>query len=251
MQKKNITQFSNAAFHIHTFRCRHAENIPDEAYIQEAITLGADSIWFTDHAPFEGDAFQNRMLYCELDEYLNSMAVLKAKYADTIPVFAGLEIEYLDSFDRRGSYEQLVEDKRVDLLLLGQHMCEISPDKYTFNLPREERKDEYKYLAKSMVSGIKTGYFDVVAHPDRIFKRNKKMWDEDMAQAAEDVLLAAADANISIEKNMESIEKKVYRTKFWQLQEKIAPDIPIVIGMDAHSIHDLKTRWEMAKRPIP
>ena len=39
-------------FHVHTFRCGHAENVSDEEYIKKAISLGASGIWFTDHAPF-------------------------------------------------------------------------------------------------------------------------------------------------------------------------------------------------------
>lgn len=248
MARIDWTKFHSPAFHIHTYRCNHAENIPDETYIRKAFSLHADSIWFTDHAPFEGDMFRNRMLYRELDEYLDSMTALKAKYANTIPVFAGLEIEYLDSFDENGYYKRLVSDERIDLLLLGQHMCEIAPGKYTFDLPQKEKKNEYKYLAKSMVSGIETGYFNVIAHPDRIFKRSPKRWDDKMSQAAENILLAAAKTNIPIEKNMESAEKKVYYPEFWEIQEKMAPDIPIVTGMDAHSIQDLEARWEIAKK---
>ena len=27
-------------FHVHTYRCGHAENVPDEAYVKRAIELG-------------------------------------------------------------------------------------------------------------------------------------------------------------------------------------------------------------------
>jgi histidinol-phosphatase (PHP family) len=53
---------------VHTYRCGHAENVSDEEYIKKAISLGASGIWFTDHAPFPGDPFGNRMKYSELDE---------------------------------------------------------------------------------------------------------------------------------------------------------------------------------------
>ena len=57
-------------FHVHTFRCRHAEEIPDRAYVEKALELGAKGIWFTDHCPFPGDLFkrEHRMLYKELPE---------------------------------------------------------------------------------------------------------------------------------------------------------------------------------------
>ncbi|MBQ2577396.1 MAG: PHP domain-containing protein [Lachnospiraceae bacterium] len=44
----------NEIFHVHTFRCGHAAEVEDEAYVKKAIELGADKITFTDHAPFPG-----------------------------------------------------------------------------------------------------------------------------------------------------------------------------------------------------
>ncbi len=65
-----ITVGKNDVFHVHTYRCRHAENIPDRDYVEKAIELGAEGIWFTDHAPFPGVPFQraHRMLCEELPE---------------------------------------------------------------------------------------------------------------------------------------------------------------------------------------
>ena len=50
-------------FHIHSFRCGHAENIPDNYYIMKAIELKADEIWFTDHSPFPNNPFGARMKF--------------------------------------------------------------------------------------------------------------------------------------------------------------------------------------------
>lgn len=60
-------------FHVHTYRCGHAENIQDECYIKKAISAGASGIWFTDHAPFPGDPFGGRMKYSELFQTKNSL----------------------------------------------------------------------------------------------------------------------------------------------------------------------------------
>lgn len=50
-------------FHVHTYQCGHAENVPDEVYVTRALQLGASDIWFSDHAPFPGNLFGNRMRY--------------------------------------------------------------------------------------------------------------------------------------------------------------------------------------------
>lgn len=50
-------------FYVHTWRCGHASNEPERAYIESAIELKAKSIIFTDHAPFPNDPFTGRMRY--------------------------------------------------------------------------------------------------------------------------------------------------------------------------------------------
>ena len=70
----------NEIFHIHTFRCKHAEQVRDEAYVTKAIELGAKRIVFTDHAPFPGDIFKNRMSIGELPEYIHAVNEIREKY---------------------------------------------------------------------------------------------------------------------------------------------------------------------------
>ena len=84
-------------FHVHTYRCKHAEDIRDEAYVKKAIALGATGILFSDHTPFPGDPFGNRMDYAQLPEYLDTIHRLQEKYDDVIRIRIGLEVEALDS----------------------------------------------------------------------------------------------------------------------------------------------------------
>ena len=53
-------------------------------------------------------------------------------------------------------------------------MAEISdnPPAYSFSLDTEQLcKEEYQLLGNAILQGMKTGYFQAVAHPDRIFRR--------------------------------------------------------------------------------
>ena len=72
MQNRNTAQTivnDKSLFHIHTFRCGHAEKISDEAYVTCALELGATDLWFSDHTPFPGDPFRSRMRYSQLHQY--------------------------------------------------------------------------------------------------------------------------------------------------------------------------------------
>lgn len=230
----------NDCFHVHTFRCGHAENVSDEEYIKKAMELGAGVIWFSDHAPFPGDPFENRMQYEQLDEYINTLTDLKKQYEEQIRIMVGLEIEYFPSFDKSGYYKELRYDNRFDFLLLGQHMAEDAENgSYSFSWDKERlRAYEYQALGDTIIQGMETGYFDFVAHPDRIYRR-KKVWDDDMEKMAMSIIQAAVKYHIPLEKNLSSMRhKNHYRSEFWKLAEIM--DVEIVTGLDAHWIKDME-----------
>lgn len=230
----------NDCFHVHTFRCGHAENVPDEEYIKKAIELGAGVIWFSDHAPFPGDPFGNRMKYEQLDEYLSTLATLKTQYEGQVRIMVGLEIEYFPSFDKAGYYKELRYDNRLDFLLLGQHMAEdVENGNYSFSWDKERlRAYEYQTLGDAIIQGMETGYFDFVAHPDRIYLR-KKAWDGDMEKMAVSIIQTAVKYHIPLEKNLSSMcHKNHYWLEFWKLAEIMNAEI--VTGLDAHWIEDME-----------
>ena len=230
-----------ANYHTHTYRCGHAENVPDEEYVKKAIELGASDIWFTDHAPFPGDPFGSRMLYSQLEEYISSISSLKKNYSD-INIHLGLETEYFPHFDSNGYYNMLKSYKEIELLILGQHMAEVSdsPLSYSFSESREFLdKNEFKLLGDAIVQGLKTGYYSAVAHPDRIFRRCSK-WNKDMEIVSMQIIQSAIDADLPLEMNLSSVEYPgAYRKEFWELVPDSAKRIT---GFDAHSIDEMESR---------
>ncbi len=227
----------NDCFHVHTYRCGHAENISDETYIKKALSIGASGIWFSDHAPFPEDIFRGRMKYSELDEYISTLTNLKKKYSDRISVHIGLEIEYLPSYDNRGYYNYLLNDKKIEYLLLGQHMAEVKNGEYTFQWDKKYLSaNEYHALGNAEIQGIRSGYFSVIAHPDRIYRR-KKDWDDKCQTIADLIINTAIKNNVLLEQNEESKRhKNHYRNEFWSHVN----DKYIIHGLDAHSADELK-----------
>ncbi len=223
-------------FHVHTFRCKHADFISDEAYIQKAIELGATGIWFTDHAPFPGNPFRNRMEYAELDEYISTLLRLKRAYTDRISVHIGLEIEYFPSFTRY--YEELNQNRNIEILLLGQHMAEDTEGSYTYSWEKERlKKEEYVALGKATISGIQSGFFHAVAHPDRLFRRCKA-WDDGMQTISKEIIRTAQMYNIPLEINISSMKQKMhFWSQFWNL---VPSGVQKITGIDAHSIDELE-----------
>ena len=239
MTKLNI--YKTDLFHVHTYRCKHAEEISDEAYVKKAIAVGASGILFADHSPFPGNPFGNRMDMEQLPEYLDTIGRLKERYADKISIHAGLEVEYLPSF--HSFYEKLRDTPLLDFMMIGQHMYEVRPGTYSFQLsPAEKNRYEHIGCAEAMIQGIESGLFDIIAHPDRCFKRQKE-WTEDMTALSRNLIASACAAGVKLEKNLESMARKRYfREEFWCLVPDTAD---IVIGTDAHSVDDMVKKWDI------
>lgn len=223
----------NELFHVHTHRCKHASSAEDVEYIEKAIELGASRIVFTDHAPFPDNPFGNRMDIEELPEYIESLAELKKAYKKKIEVCCGLEIEYLPSF--QDYYFELKKMDGVDLLIIGQHFFEHSEGKYSFD--DEDKTHEFRGLCEAMVQGINTELFDVVAHPDRAFRRCKK-FERAEIDAAKSVIWAAAWNGVYLEKNYSSMHRKnQYKEEYWTL---LPAKAMVLYGLDAHSIKEME-----------
>lgn len=235
----------NDLFHIHTFRCRHAENVPDEEYVKKAVALGKAGIWFTDHAPFPGNPFGHRMGMEELPEYLDTLFSLKKKYDGICDVHIGLETEYFPSFEKSGYYRELLANNHLEFLLLGQHMAEDPTGGYTYDWKKERlNAEEWRALCDAIIAGIKSGYFAFVAHPDRSFRRCKS-WNKEMEGKSRQIHSLSAEMQIPLEINMHSYGHKTqFWPQFWNLKTE---DEQIIYGLDAHSIEEISTRLEKEK----
>jgi histidinol-phosphatase (PHP family) len=236
-RRQSITTATREYFHVHTSRCKHASDDTDEDYIEVALRMGASKIVFTDHCPFPGNPFKNRMDIEQLPEYIQSLNFLKRKYVKLIDVQVGLEAEYLPSF--QAYFKKLKEMEGLELMILGQHFYEVEPGVYSFLM--EEKYGEYLGLGKAISYGIKSGYFYAVAHPDRIFRRNSE-WDVSMTELSKEIIYTAKDKGILLEINASSIRRKQYKQEFWDL---VPCDVKTIEGIDAHSVAELNEEFEI------
>ena len=127
----------------------------------------------------------------------------------------------------------------IDYLLLGQHIFEVSEGVYNFSLsPEEKNKTEMSGCAAAMIEGIRSGLFDGVAHPDRIFRR-RKTWDQEMDEVAGNIIDEAFRARIPLEINESSVLRNhQFRPEFWAWT--IDHRVKVLHGLDAHSPEELK-----------
>lgn len=234
-----MNDFFRANYHTHTSRCKHAAGCEEE-YVQSAIQSDVSVLGFSDHAPFPDRDFGLRMAYGELDDYLDTIAMLSDKYSAKISLLKGLEIEYLPEY--HAYYEELLTKKHLDYLLLGEHF--FKTDEHTLlNIYNATDTDWYPKYAAAIADAIKTGYFRILAHPD-LCMLNPFAWDKNCEIAADCIINAAMQSNIILEFNANGIRRGITDfpdgkrypypdERFWQ---KIHDSgLPVIVNSDCHN----------------
>lgn len=234
-------------YHTHTYRCGHAIGT-DEEYILEAIACGITELGFSDHIflPHHSQ-IGIRGEYEELEGYLSSLEALREKYKDRIKIRIGFEAEAMASYFPY--YRKLLEEGRVEYLILGNH-CDVSPKGgFVFYFSHATSKKDIIKYTNTLVKGIKTGLFKVVAHPDYYMGSYLK-WDSTSKSCAKKICKAAKKYNVKLEFNFGAVRrgkrllKDEYRFaypyhKFWEIAKKYK--CKVMIGLDAHSPSDIST----------
>ena len=232
---------NNYMFHVHTYRCGHAGSEREIEYLDKAIELGAKTIYFCDHGPFEGNLFENRMDYEALNEYVSTLEKLKQKYKSKLDIKVSLEIEYIPKY--KTWYKELVDSGSFDMLLLGQHFSWIS-EEGIYSFESKDKNAEPEHLFEGMIAGMESGFFSVVAHPDQIFRRAKN-WGNREEHIANEIKTAALRTGVALEKNISNMiakkKRKVYWPEFWA---NVSEGVKTIYGIDAHSVKELEEHYK-------
>lgn len=225
-------------YHTHTRRCLHAAGTEAD-YVRAALDAGVSILGFSDHAPFPDRDFGYRMPYSELEAYFSAVDELAREYSSEIAIKKSLEIEYLPQY--RSYYESLLCRYQPDYLILGEHFYYDGAGSL-HNYAQMPDTASYLDYAKSVVEGMKTGYFQIAAHPD-VFAQNHFAWDRNCDAAAEMILDAAAQTNTILEFNANGLRRGLHdfpdgrrymypHMNFWR---KVAGSgLRVIVGSDCH-----------------
>lgn len=219
-----------ANYHTHTPRCNHAFGAEIE-YVQAAIDGGLQILGFSDHAPqfFPGQYYSRmRMRPWELKNYVQAVNELQAKYADTLQIHLGLEVEYYPAI-----FPELVEvarDHGIEYFLLGQHWNGNEEGESYNGRPTEDER-QLKTYCNQVMDAIQTGLFTYIAHPDILnFTGSDRVYKRHIRKLCQ----AAKSCNLPLELNLLGLrEKRHYPTaRFWEIAAE--EGCSVILGSDAH-----------------
>ena len=218
-------------YHTHTTRCKHAMGTERE-YIEEAIRNGYKVLGFSDHVPQpfpEGYVSSIRMDMGQMDEYIETLLKLREEYKDRIRLLIGFEVEFFPKY-----FEKLMNelDKRpdIDYLILGQHSVEDEVEGVYSGSPTTDVGGLSKYVDLCL-TGLKTGRFFYLAHPDLIyFTGENPAYEYEMSKLIE----YCVSEKVPLEFNVQGFEygRNYPDERFFKLASKAGAEV--ILGIDAH-----------------
>lgn len=218
-----------ANYHTHTVRCGHASGT-DREYVEAAIEGGLKTLGFSDHIPMpfpDGHDSRFRVPSALLEDYVQSVLSLREEYKDRIDIRLGFEAEY---------YPDLFEDMLemlsafpMDYLLLGQHFNDSLETVY--NGRPQSDPHALSVYADRVISGMETGCFTYVAHPDLFrYTGPEQVYRQEMGR----ICRSAAMLDIPLEINLLGMrENRHYPDDvFWSVAAEHR--CRAILGCDAH-----------------
>ena len=246
---KTKAKFQDFNYHTHTYRSGHSEYVSDEEILKTAKQAGISMLGFSEHVPNPNLILpdeDHRMLLSEVDGYIASINKMKQENPD-MTILVGFEAE----FDpMKESFLGEMREK-VDYMILGQHFVkngmQMVSQKGNPNYPLE--------YAQMVCTGIESGLFDIVAHPDcfmefrdTISDENKASFEANCIKASHMICQKAAEMGIPIEINLSpALNNKILsdgnltypHPTFWQVAQEI-DGLQVLKGVDAHDLSAFK-----------
>ncbi len=244
-------------YHTHTYRCGHAVG-KDEDYVLSAIKEGIKILGFSDHISYPNLPQKGiRQDYEMLPHYLSSINQLKDKYKKEIEIHVGFEAEYFPQLD--SYYHDLLDNKGLEYLILGQHCYLNENNEYIFYNSTHNDYQNLKRYVDEVIMAMNTGLFVYVAHPDIILNSFDEI-DEKVLDEMKRIIFESIKLNIPLEINVAGIRyqekgnenligfksKRYYPyDEFFSLVGKY--HAPVVIGVDAHDPKDFQNEEAIKK----
>ncbi len=231
----------------------------------EAIRRGVKRYGISDHAPIAEYDFGS-MPMADLPKYLAEVDRLRVKYADRLKLWKSLEVDYITGLMSVNSDH--IRSADLDYTVASVHYVDrlADGDYWSFQRPNpvfeqgineifggsvRKMVERYFFLVREM---LETAPGDVLAHLDRIKKRNVKgkYWDEHatwFVTAVEETLEAIQGAGVILEVNTRGLYKQNLGDTYpstWIVKRAHERGVPLQVNSDAHQAEHVDGGFDFA-----
>ncbi|MBM7648806.1 histidinol-phosphatase (PHP family) [Bacillus ectoiniformans] len=249
--------------HIHTPYCPHGTSDSFESYIEEAIEQGYQQLTFTEHAPLpEGfvdstptkDSGMKRSL---LDSYVSALQMAKKNYQNEIDIKIGLEVDYIEGFEREtteflNEYGPLLDDSILSVHFLKKgdswHCMDYSAELFEemihlYGSATAIYETYFHTVAQSIKADLGIYKPKRIGHITLVHKfQHRFPCEKNFTSELRDLLLAIKEKGYELDYNGAGAIKPLCQEAYPPIhiaQEAYKLGIPLVYGSDAHQAKDI------------
>ncbi|WP_175990673.1 histidinol-phosphatase HisJ [Bacillus sp. Marseille-Q1617] len=245
--------------HIHTPFCPHGSSDSFHQYIERAISLQYTHLTFTEHAPLPAGFIDTTpdqdsgMDEEDVSSYFDTIEELKEKYRHQITIRTGLEVDYIEGFEKETADFLNGWGSRLDDSILSVHFLhhknkwdclDFSPEVFSSMIDRYGSVDAvyahyYRTVLKSIEADLgafmpnRIGHITLVKKFQKLYPASKKFTDE-----IHSILEAAAARGLELDYNGAGVIKPHCGESYppWEIVERARSlGIKTVYGSDAHT----------------
>jgi histidinol-phosphatase (PHP family) len=249
--------------HIHTHFCPHGTKDSFIEYIEKAISLGFEEISFTEHAPLP-DGFidttptqDSAMSFEQLQAYFAEIQIYKEKYKEKIKINCGLEVDYIEGFEREIREALNNIGSKLDDAILSVHFLkngqkydclDYSPQHFQqmiheYGSIEKVYQKYYDTVEASITSDLGKYKPKRIGHISLVHKfQNRYPFQGDDMPMLKQLLKLIKKQGYSLDYNGAGTAKPLCREPYppnWVVIEAINLNIPLVYGSDAHQAKEL------------
>lgn len=254
--------------HVHTPFCPHGTKDSLEEYIARALELGIEEISFTEHAPLpEGfvDTTPDKdsaMDIGMLELYFSEIERVKKKYEDKITIHSGLEIDYIEGYEKEIKAFLNEVGPRLDDAILSVHFLKHGSHYHCLDYSPQTFAEMVKEFGS--VEAIYHKYYETVrlsiqsdlgpykprriGHLTLVHKFQKRFpYQGDERTAIIELLELMKEQNLEMDYNGAGTAKPLCREPYppdWVVHMAKERQIPLIYGSDAHQAKELAQGWE-------
>ncbi|AIY05041.1 histidinol-phosphatase [Planococcus sp. PAMC 21323] len=254
--------------HIHTRFCPHGTKDSTELYIEKAIKSGFTDISFTEHAPLPANFTDptpdqdSGMSMSQLSLYVNEITQLKNSYQKDIHIRLGLEVDYIEGFEKETALFLDDIGPVLDDSILSVHFLQVSNQYFCADFSKEVFAQlaatcgtveaayqlYYDTLEKSITADLGQFKPNRIGHPTLIHKFQKAHGEKiDDDKQIRYILQLIKTTGFELDVNGAGYSKpdclEAYPPlSYIEFAQSLG--IPLVFGSDAHSANGLHKHYE-------
>lgn len=252
--------------HVHSHYCPHGSSDKFEDYLEKAIKLGIKEITFTEHMSMpielECEGFDKNFIrdtypsMNSIEEYFQEVKIYKNKYKDRIKINLGLEVDYLEGYEKfttelLNKYGDVLEDSILSVhigLYDGKYYCFDCIESFEVllkNIGSIEKVYDlyYNTLLKAIKSDLGKFKPKRIGHPTLIRIFNKKYpleYKNDIL--FKEIIKEMKERDYEIDYNTAGLRKELCKEvypsgDFYKIA--LENNIKMIYGSDSHFSKDI------------